>query len=157
MNKGADREDQDESTVEVLLVPNTPTASSDPGETPVNGDGAPDSSPPNKAKVQEIYEALCHCAELHPDPSEDEDGQGEGGILGGGDPMAALSSGGWITSENAHEFEGSFPDVDIGDAGAESEGVVLLGPGAGSRRARDEAEESVPVNGDDETKWQRTG
>ncbi len=74
--------------------------------------------------------------------------------------------GGWITSENAHEFEGRLGDeggVEVDrEQGEDGEGRSELGPGAGRRRARNEegeGEKTNGVNGDreEETKWQRTG
>lgn len=112
----------------------------------------------NAEQVKETFEALSRCADLHPDSGyvgDEEDGEGGGlsAVLGG-----MPGSGGWITSENAHEFEGEFGDD--GDEEME-EGVELLGPGAGTRRVR---EDEAELNGDgeshgvagDETKWQRT-
>ena len=79
-------------------------------------------------------------------------------VIGGGMP----GEGGWITAENAHEFEGFAVDVEVTEDGR------ILGPGAGTRRSRvdgaDADEDALDgVNGhaedgdEESTKWQRTG
>lgn len=168
----ADEDDPGQSVVEVLLIPETP---------PVGAGGLIDSTPvtsgsaANATKVQELYGALSTCQDLHPDPgdsdSDDEHGssRARGGLagllqgMGGGEP----GEGGWITSENAHLFEGQFP-VEVGQmepGAADDDGdLVPLGPGAGTRRQREDehgAEDALnghagTANGVEETKWQRT-
>lgn len=116
--------------------------------------------------VNHIFHALSRCADLHPDPV-DEDGEraddGAGPMLGspgrlGGNGLPG--EGGWITAENAHEFEAMLGDV----GAAEVEDGVILGPGAGTRRAREENgyhefngdQNSGLDDGEEETKWRRT-
>ncbi|KAB8360927.1 hypothetical protein FH972_024659 [Carpinus fangiana] len=106
----------------------------------------------NSEAAQAIFEALGRCADLHPDPDADSDaeGDGQGGsmtILGEGSLPGA---GGWITAENAHEFEDEFADPD--ETGLEGPTVEEdLGPRVGSKREGDD-----PDDGGDDGKWQRT-
>jgi len=69
--------------------------------------------------------------------------------------------GGWITSENAHLFEGQFPDVDVQNGPGEEGGedVIPLGPGAGTTREREVEDDGIngTTAADEDTKWQRTG
>ena len=118
--------------------------------------------------VQALFNALSDCANLHPDPVDDGDDQGEGvsrlirsglalpGDDSGGLPPPMPGSGGWITAENMHEFvdeDGNFiqdeDEVDLVQPGES------LGPGAGNVRARDDEQLEENENGGDETKWQR--
>jgi nucleotide-sensitive chloride channel 1A len=94
-----------------------------------------DTPPPVKA----LFEALSACADLHPDPNEDESAE-EADIQPG--------AGGWITAENMDDFL---------DADGNFVTPTALGPGAGTVRTREDADENG-VNGDDEddSKWQRT-
>lgn len=161
----AEEEDVGASIVEVLLIPDADDTTPSTNGT---ANGTAD-TPPNMPRVQEIYIALSACQDLHPDPgedgdSEDEDGNprprgGLAGLLAGLSGGGMPGEGGWITSENAHEFEGEFPDVEVGqtEGGGESD-IVALGPGAGTRRERDgEAEDRIQIDGvGEETKWQRT-
>ncbi len=107
-------------------------------------------SSPDAACIKEIFTAMNTCADLHPDPnmSGDEDDD----ILDESAPGAA----GWITADNMDEYldeDGNFKGTIIG--GEE------LGPGAGTVRPRDNAdeEEANGVNGDDShgDKYHRTG
>lgn len=168
----ADEDDPGKSVVEVLLIPEAPSAGI---EASTDGSIVANGSATNAAKVQEIYSALSTCQDLHPDPgdsdSDDEMGssRSRGGLagllqgMGGGEP----GEGGWITSENAHLFEGHFPvevgQLETGDAGQDGD-IMPLGPGAGTRRQRDDEAEvedrlngnTETTNGVGETKWQRT-
>ena len=147
-NDGGDEDPEVALTVELLLV-----LQSAQGEV--------------EEATKELFDALSRCADLHPDPGLDGDAGGEGEATG---LMAGLGGtsgmGPWITSENAHEYEGQF--VDVEGAEVEDEGVEEmpsgLGPGAGTRREREEEEEEAVNNGVDvggehgeDTKWQRTG
>lgn len=91
------------------------------------------------------------------------------GVDNGGLPPPFPGSGGWITAENVGEFfdgEGNWiGGGEDGEEGAEGDGVVVLGEGAGRVRARDEMEadeeHAVGTNGvsgdaDDDSKWRRT-
>jgi nucleotide-sensitive chloride channel 1A len=91
---------------------------------------------PSKA----LYDALSACADLHPDPNSDSEPED-----------TTPGAGGWITSENMHEFTDA--DGNFIEGGS-------LGAGAGTIRAREEEadEDDADGNGvDGETKWQRTG
>lgn len=105
----------------------------------------------NSKEAQDVFEALSRCADLHPDPNadgEDEDGQV---TLGGANFPGA---GGWITADNAHEYEDQFADAeeDDADGGVQENGTAAdLGPGAGSKREGEEDVEST-----EDGKWQRT-
>jgi nucleotide-sensitive chloride channel 1A len=114
--------DDDVQTLDIHLVP-------------ASSDSAAEGSSPAKA----LYEALSACADLHPDPNSDSEEEED----------TTLGAGGWITSENMHDFV----DEDGNFIGASN-----LGAGAGTIRGREEADEE-DTNGDGadgETKWQRT-
>lgn len=144
--------------VELLIIPSS-TTDADPAA--VGDAAAPESS------AQVIFAALSACADLHPDVNggDDMDEDGANGLvpsLGFG----GFGGGQWITAENAHEFEGEFEDANEAEDGVGEEGASL-GPGAGTRRAREEndgsedgAAEAGELAGEgkgDETKWRRTG
>lgn len=108
-----------------------------------------DTSSPQNACIKDIFTAMNTCADLHPDP-DDEDENGE--------PIfdeTAPGATGWITAENMGDFmdaDGNFTGTVIG--GEE------LGPGAGTVRQREEDTEmgDEEVNGTrHEEKYQRTG
>jgi len=150
----ADDEDEGQ-TADLLIVPSTSITDPAPSTTSTSTfTSDQDATPPSQTPqgqadlVKHIFEALSRCADLHPDPaSADSDEDMEDG---GGMP----SAGGWITSENVDEFAARFGvDGDDGESEILEDGVNSgeLGPGAGTRRTRDEGE------GDDEGKWQRTG
>lgn len=123
-------------TVEVLIVPQAPssgeqatpaaTRTSDPLTSAVD---RPTVASITISPTTHLFEALSHCADLHPDPTISDDGDHEGGSGGGGGGLAALlagggmpGAGGWITAENMHEFEGRFDghgDDEEGDDGEE--------------------------------------
>lgn len=164
---GAD-EDAGE-TVELLILPKL-QAHPRVGTAAAAGQEAEEGPRTNPGQVKAVFEALSVCADLHPDPGVEgeEDGEGEGmGAMGmGGMP----GEGGWITADNVEEFEARFGHM-IGDEegedgeedGEEEDGQEQqepLGPGAGSRRARedDASEAGEAVDGEhDDAKWQRTG
>lgn len=132
-------EDEDPETLEVTLIPLSGT-------------------------IQELFEAVSNCSNLHPDPTledediDDADGDSrivfegsvgyEGisglpgvqqGVADGGLPPPFPGSGGWITAENVGEYfdeEGNW----VGEGSG-------LGEGAGRVRTRDEVEANG-VNGD---------
>lgn len=106
--------------------------------------------PPNYASIPEntcikdIFSAMNTCADLHPDPNDDDEGDDID------DDLTAPGASGWITAENMDQYvdeEGNFSGMVIGEE---------LGPGAGTVRSRDDVEGSNGVNGDD-VKWSRTG
>ncbi|KAH7079638.1 regulator of volume decrease after cellular swelling-domain-containing protein [Paraphoma chrysanthemicola] len=106
------------------------------------------SSNPDTACIKEIFNAMNTCADLHPDePGSDDEGNN---VL----DETAPGASGWITAENMDEYmdeDGNFRGTVIG--GEE------LGPGAGTVRTREEAEDDVNgVNGDGHgDKYHRTG
>ena len=180
--RNPDSDEDAAETVDLLLIPQTSTtptrATADAGtisEPTAAGaygtEGAGAQAKELQADAKTIFEALTRCADLHPDPdaSDEDDVDGGAGDLGMGGGMPGAS--GWITSENVHEFEGMFGGDEDGDGSgvgereAGDEAVVqILGPGAGSRRARDDAEEGATTGtpgeadeeGDGESKWRRT-
>ncbi|KAI9664251.1 MAG: hypothetical protein M1831_002430 [Alyxoria varia] len=179
MNPNEDDLSDADDTVELLLIPQDekPEADMNGADGAIYGDGnAPTSAAvptPNQGAVTALFEALSRCADLHPDPDDEgedeemDDDVGPAPALGDISGMTGFpGEGGWITSENAHEFEGQFA-VDV----EETEDGVILGPGAGTRRARDsdhgDAADGEARNGqqedadgeepgDGQTKWQRT-
>lgn len=98
------------------------------------------------AGIQPLYKAVTDCANLHPDPTmEDDEGMEDGtdsrivfeGSVGyegiGGLPPPVPGSGGWITAENVHEHfdeDGNW----IGENGE------ALGEGAGRVRTHGEVD-----------------
>ena len=97
----------------------------------------------NGGAAKSLFEALSACADLNPDPMDEDEG-------GEGPEVPEPGAGGWITSENMHEFM----DADGNWTGPE---IPVLGAGAGQVRARDEADEDGDEDGAaEETKWQRT-
>ncbi len=157
LNLGADGGDDDETfdTVELTIVPAQA------------GD-----DPQRQNDVARLFAAISTCADLHPDPAEDDDDAEfedrimfEGnvdpnavdgftsvyrGVADGDLPPPLPGSSGWITAENVHEYfdaEGNWIE------GADEEGVSgELGEGAGRVRARDEANGHTP---DDEAENKR--
>lgn len=115
---------------------------------------------------QRLYDAVTDCANLHPDANspcssraggEDENDEDEPAfdyqvLRDDSMPAALPGSGGWITSENMHEFfdeEGNWRGRG-------------LGLGAGLVRDRNDTEngingDSEALNSDEESKWRRTG
>ncbi|KAF1346261.1 regulator of volume decrease after cellular swelling-domain-containing protein [Delphinella strobiligena] len=131
--------DEDLETVELLVTPREPE--------PASVDSAERSEEQRVGgSVLALYAAVSACADLHPDPVSDE----EGGAQEEQMQMQMPGPGGWITSENMHDFmdeEGNF---------RVPEG---LGAGAGSVRTLEEArfEDAEGDDGaDDELKWRRT-
>lgn len=164
-NPNGDDADDGSSLALLIVVPPFTLAAEGAGANGTNGDKAARLTPtPNQAATGSLFDALSACADLWPDEDVDgEDGETDGAIMGGfggGGGGGMPGEGGWITAENAHEFEGMFADVEEGgeDGG---NGVTVLGPGAGTRRARDgvgdgdSGVEAVP-GAEEETKWQRT-
>lgn len=161
------QESDEEETLALTLVPPT-TPSSSPGDANANADAEPES----ESQTQKLYDAVSACANLHPDPVEEEDedsgafasglvfpGAAEGGL-----PPPVDGSSGWITADNMHEFfdeEGNW--IGEGDAPGLPGLGDGLGPGAGTVRGREEEGgeqggtdgEDAAVEGD-ETKWRRT-
>ncbi|KAF2746046.1 hypothetical protein M011DRAFT_459571 [Sporormia fimetaria CBS 119925] len=107
-------------------------------------------SNPETSCIQNIFTAMNTCADLHPDPDDSDAEEPD---------ETAPGASGWITADNMDEYlneDGTFKGVVYGES-TENE---QLGPGAGTVRSREDAEEqgSDGVNGTQgETKWQRTG
>ena len=158
--------------LELLIVPPPHHGSTDGGNgtngTPSIMSGESE-LPTNQDSVNEAFSALNACADLWPGPiGDDEDDGGEGSGLPGFGGMGGSGlpgESGWITSENMSQFQDVFANVeeDVGEDGS----VRILGPGAGTRRAREEEEDGNSENeanseahdvdgGSEETKWQRT-
>jgi nucleotide-sensitive chloride channel 1A len=140
---GAD--DDDFNTVELTI-------------TPKDSDATP-------THASQLYEAVANCSNLHPDPNNEDESDGdeydrivfEGGAehetlegftgvlrgnAEGGLPPPMPGSGGWITADNVHEYfdeEGNW-------IGGNQEESGELGEGAGRTRGRDELEADA-VNG----------
>ncbi|KAL4917958.1 regulator of volume decrease after cellular swelling-domain-containing protein [Aspergillus aurantiobrunneus] len=155
------QESDEEESLTVTLVP--------PTTTPATPSGNADAEPELETETQKLYAAVSACANLHPDPVEEEDEDGGAftsgfvfsGAAEGGLPPPVDGSSGWITADNMHEFF----DED-GNWIGEGEGPSMpglgngLGPGAGTVRERDEGNEQSGADGDDagvddETKWRR--
>jgi len=154
--------DEDLETLEVHLTPTPSTSDTAPEEsTTISGR--------TQTPAQQLYAAVSACADLHPDPSSDDDGE-DGNEDGGveGYESAAPGAGGWITAENMAQFmdeDGNFrmPEhvagagvADAGEIGDEGEEEGLergLGMGAGRVRR---AEEFADADAEDESKWRRT-
>jgi chloride channel, nucleotide-sensitive, 1A len=148
-----------------------PTASAPPAAAAGHAD--PDveletENEPEQTPVQALFNALSDCANLHPDPVEEDDEEGSSrlfqaglaipGDSSGGLPPPMPGSGGWITAENMHEFvdeDGNWIEQDTEDSNTDQP-AEPLGPGAGSVRVREDEAADVDANGDGETKWQRT-
>lgn len=177
----SDEEELD--TIALTIIPSsTPSTPAPPPQQ--------ETTPDTQTETQQLFEALSACSNLHPDPvvqgdgDDDEEGMGgsmafragliQAGRSDGGLPPS-FAEGGWITAENMHEFvdsEGNFigggggGDDEMGEGKGEGEGGGereggLLGPGAGTVRARG-PEENGGGHGEDGdgegegTKWQRT-
>ncbi|KAL4805974.1 regulator of volume decrease after cellular swelling-domain-containing protein [Aspergillus unguis] len=158
------QESDEEESLTITIVP--PTSSS----TEPNPEGAAETE--TETETQKLYNAVSACANLHPDPIEEEDQDASGAFAsglvfpgageGGGLPPPVDGSSGWITADNMHEFfdeEGNW----IGEG--DGPGFPGLGPGAGTVRGReeeggDEQDGHDGGNGEDgngdETKWRRT-
>jgi nucleotide-sensitive chloride channel 1A len=155
-------EDDEPETLELTIIPPSipETESANPAQA-----AAPDT-------IKALFEAVSNCANLHPDPIEQDDedmldgsyddrivfeGEAIDGLPGafssradaGGLPPPFPGSGGWITAENVNEFfdaEGNW----IGGAEEEEE-QEPLGEGAGRVRGRDEVD-AVEGGGEGEVK-----
>jgi nucleotide-sensitive chloride channel 1A len=153
-------------TVSLLIAPTNGFTHND---HPVTDYGTSAGGTSADAGVKLLFESLSKCADLHPDPANaDSDEEGGDGATGGG--LAALmgmaggggmpGSGGWITSENVHEFEGQFGGDEVEDQNGGDEGneepVQILGPGAGARRAREDEDAGGEDEANGDGKWQRT-
>lgn len=169
-----DSEDIEPESISMTIVPtaSAPPQGSGTATAPTTvepGDEVETEDQPEQTPAQALFNALSNCSNLHPDPVEDEDEDGEHGSrliqsglaipLGGegtGLPPPMPGSGGWITAENMHEFV----DADGNWIEDEAEGAAedpALGPGAGTVRSRDGDDEGAdPADGED-SKWQRTG
>lgn len=148
-DKELTNDDEDIQTLTLNLIPKETVPPQD--ATPTNGhntdsEATNGAASTNSAVAKELFEALSACADLNPDPMDEDDDEGEG------PQMPEPGAGGWITSENMHEFM----DENGNWTGPE---IPVLGAGAGQIRTRDDAEdgEAGEAGEDDETKWRRTG
>ncbi|KAL4996225.1 regulator of volume decrease after cellular swelling-domain-containing protein [Aspergillus recurvatus] len=149
------QESDEEESLTVTIVPPTPVSTPEGEET----------------EIQKFYNAVSACANLHPDPVEEEEQDGgafasglvfPGASQEGGLPPPVDGSSGWITADNMHEFfdeEGNW--IGEGDGPSFPGMGGGLGPGAGAVRGREEGDEQGGADGDagmdgDETKWRRT-
>lgn len=170
-------EDEDEASITLTVIPPPDSVASGTQGTQEKADRedtTPTTGPTDgsreeeKTPTQALFEAVSACANLHPDPVEDDEdaemeNEGSGmwlpGSNDGGLPPPVDGSSGWITAENMHEFfdsEGNW----IG--GGDPPPSLPLGPGAGTVRRRDETDDGPGANeqGDgegevEETKWRR--
>ncbi|KAL4896008.1 regulator of volume decrease after cellular swelling-domain-containing protein [Aspergillus ambiguus] len=144
-------------TLTVVPAPTTPVA-----ETETDTDADADADADKETPTQKLYAAVSACANLHPDPMDEDDEENDGGddallpagvVATGADgalPPPVDGSSGWITAENMHEFfdeEGNW-------IGGGEEPSLPLGPGAGTVRAREGETDDAPE--DEEAKWRRT-
>lgn len=134
--------------------------------TETSSNPSPKSQSPEDSIISKLYNALSACADLHPDEQSDTDEPNDEIGYSPGDGFAMPGAGGWITAENADQFDGMTVDIEevTGDDGV----VRILGPGAGTRRHRgydgtiedDDGEVVDELNGvydhEPDTKWQRT-
>jgi chloride channel, nucleotide-sensitive, 1A len=180
-------DDEEPDSLSLTIIPTAAAPPQGPGSSTADvgeeEEEVENEDKPEQTPAEALFTALSACADLHPDPVEDQemgegdDEDGVGGshlirqglafpIMGGegadGLPPPMPGSGGWITAENMHEFvdeDGNFlPDAD----NEEEEQVVAvdqpLGPGAGTVRGReDDGGHAGNGDGGDETKWQKTG
>lgn len=161
LQSGGGADDDDYDTVELTIIPPSPTTESTPA----------------------LFAAISACAELHPDPADAQDGDDDDaaddrivfesasgfdpasgifqGANDGGLPPVMPGSSGWITADNVHEYfdeAGNWIDGDEYDA--EEEGISgELGEGAGHVRGRDEvsAAEEQAVDGEQGPNGQSNG
>jgi nucleotide-sensitive chloride channel 1A len=163
---GTNTEDDEEESITLTIVPPTGAEYTTTAAAPAE-DAMEDQTEKPETPVQMMYAAVSACSNLHPDPMEedDEEGDGEGdslmqsgfvtmGSADGGLPPPMDGSSGWITAENMHEYfdeEGNW-------IGGGEEPSLPLGPGAGTVRQREgEGAEGGDEQGEDEdTKWRRT-
>lgn len=157
--------DEDLETVELFVKPTTVSHGLESSEGAADEPATEAAPVTNGAKppVEELFLAISACADLHPDPEED----GEGG----GEPMPG--TGGWITSDNMHEYMDSNGNFSLAnnitviggeeEEQAEERGMDGAGEnggtlGAGAGRVRTAAEfEDAEDGAQDDTKWARTG
>ncbi|KAL1302999.1 hypothetical protein AAFC00_003315 [Neodothiora populina] len=162
--------DEDLETVEFLVS----AAASSSSVAATNGGEEADESADDARRgrddsaAEALFAAVSACADLHPDPVEQGSGDGDehGGAVLGSAGIAGLGSadmpgaGGWITSENMHEYVDEDGDFSMPEGG--------LGAGAGTVRTAEEArfddavdggdaEEGLDEQGGDHGKWRRTG
>jgi nucleotide-sensitive chloride channel 1A len=148
-DKELTNDDDDIQTLTLHLTPQDEPLAEDSAPTNGHSESAETTngaSVTNNSAAKALFEALSACADLNPDPMDEDDEDGEGV------EMPEPGAGGWITSENMHEFM----DENGNWTGPE---IPVLGAGAGQVRTRDEAagEQEGVGDEDEETKWRRTG
>jgi nucleotide-sensitive chloride channel 1A len=146
-DKELTNDDEDIQTLTLHLIPKVTSSTEDSvatnGHTETEGT-ANGASATNGTAAKALFEALSACADLNPDP-KDEDEEGEGA------EMPEPGAGGWITADNINEFM----DDNGNWTGPQ---IPVLGAGAGQVRTREEAgnEQEDAESEDEETKWRRT-
>ncbi|KAK3328285.1 regulator of volume decrease after cellular swelling-domain-containing protein [Cercophora scortea] len=164
LSEGSGGTDDDFETVELTIIPPTPSSTEDTA---------------SPSEIKKLFNAISDCSDLNPDPagSEDEDEDDGGRIIfegdheavegfsgvftgarNGGLPAPMPGSSGWITAENMHEyFDADGNWIGGGDEEEEEEEGGIsgeLGDGAGAVHAREE-EETVNGQEADENKRAR--
>lgn len=157
-------EDEEPESISLTIVPSvSEPLQTAPTDTEISGEVT-------QTPVTALFTALTNCSNLHPDPVDPDDDDGEpslhdstlfqagmiaAGNGSGGLPPPMPGSGGWITAENMNEFFDEQGNWVGGDDEQESE---ALGPGAGTVRARDEDVDvdDAPGENGDEAKWRKT-
>ena len=83
---------------EIRFVPETDAASGGSGSNSSSA-GAADAAAPSTSALDDLFSAMSACAELHPDPMNEEDADfGGGGDAGG---MFGSGAGGWFASSSS--------------------------------------------------------
>ncbi|QIX01734.1 hypothetical protein AMS68_007251 [Peltaster fructicola] len=135
-----DMSDEDDCA-QINILPSQAEGGADPAETAssslANGDSG-------KNFAMLLYQAIGECQELNPDPEMDESDDGDMDMQATGFP-----AGGWITSDNMHEFTDEQGNLRMPTS---SSSETALGPGAGNVRTAADYDEDQ-----DDAKWQRTG
>ncbi|KAF2754043.1 hypothetical protein EJ05DRAFT_163078 [Pseudovirgaria hyperparasitica] len=145
--------DEDYQMLEISIVPAAPSDDVSAAAPEAPALDAPSTSARggsnSRTPARILFNAVSACADLHPDPQSDDDEEGE-------EEDTAPGASGWITAENADQYF---------DEDGQFVGQQILGPGAGTVRARDEdgrdADEAEVQDGgeafaDVDAKWRRT-
>ncbi|KAF4555125.1 LOT5-like protein [Elsinoe fawcettii] len=155
LNASAHTSDDELETLELVLTPDAQSSTSSDD----NASASDGISGQTKSEAEALYAAVSDCADLHPDPDPDDEGEENAASLmamlqgaAGGD--IDLSGGGWITADNMHEHMDA--DGNITFPGGEAGEIEGLGPGAGTRRGPEDDADQDGVTDVDETKWRRT-
>ncbi|VAI07712.1 unnamed protein product [Triticum turgidum subsp. durum] len=95
----------------------------------------------DRSSVDSLFDAFCHCAELNPDPTAEENEDGEG-----------MTNGGWIHGdEDEHMVDGIDPEffipTPIGQNGGDGLSSSVLELQINDQRFEDAEEEEARENG----------